>query len=48
MEDAGKILVIRPEKPVTVNRIEKDVKKLEALYNEGYVCAGHVMSRYLK
>ncbi len=48
MEDAGKILVIRPEKPVTVNRIEKDVKKLEVLYNEGYVCAGHVMSRYLK
>ncbi len=48
MEDSGDVIVIRPIKPVTVNRIEKDVKKLEALYNEGYVCAGQVMSRYLK
>ncbi|WP_300725879.1 patatin family protein [uncultured Bacteroides sp.] len=47
MEDAGDVIIIRPEKPVVVNRIEKDVKKLEALYNEGYVCAGQVMSRYL-
>lgn len=44
MEDEGSILVIRPQAPVTVNRIEKDVKKLTALYNEGYACAGEVLN----
>lgn len=39
MEDEGNIIVIRPEHPVVVNRIEKDVKKLSALYDEGYACA---------
>lgn len=39
MEDEGSIIVIRPEHPVVVNRIEKDVKKLSALYDEGYACA---------
>jgi predicted patatin/cPLA2 family phospholipase len=33
LEDAGKAFVIRPQAPVTVGRIEKDVKKIEALYN---------------
>ena len=44
MEDEGSILVIRPQAPVTVNRIEKDVKKLTALYDEGYACAGEVLN----
>ena len=44
MEDEGSILVIRPQAPVTVNRIEKDVKKLTALYNAGYACAGEVLN----
>lgn len=39
MEEDGKITVIRPEKPVVVDRIEKDPKKLTALYEEGYACA---------
>lgn len=39
MEDEGLITVIRPEKPVAVDRIEKDPKKLTALYEEGYHCA---------
>lgn len=43
MEDEGRIQVIRPLKPVTVRRMEKDVEKLAALYEEGYACARQVM-----
>ena len=32
----GKLLIIRPQKKVTVQRIEKNLAKLESLYNEGY------------
>lgn len=39
MEDAGEIVVIRPQKPVVVDRIERDTKKLTELYDEGYACA---------
>ena len=35
LEAQGKLYVIRPPKPVTVSRTEKDVKKLRALYVEG-------------
>ena len=31
--------VIRPQKPVTVDRIERDIRKLTDLYEEGYACA---------
>ena len=36
-EKQGKIFVIRPQKPVDISRIEKNVQKLEALYWEGRV-----------
>lgn len=36
LERTGQIVCIRPEKPVVVGRMEKDVMKLEALYEEGY------------
>ena len=36
LEDEGRITVIRPEKPMEVGRMEKDVHKLEALYEEGF------------
>ena len=39
MEDEGLIQVIRPEKPIVVDRIEQDTSKLTALYEEGYQCA---------
>ena len=39
MEDEGQIIVIRPLKPVAVDRIEKDVQKLTEFYQEGYECA---------
>lgn len=44
LEDEGKIIAIRPEKPVQVDRIERDTKKLTALYEEGYACAEKVMT----
>ena len=36
LEEQRKILVIRPVAPVVVGRMEKDVEKLEALYEEGF------------
>ena len=39
MEDEGTISCIRPQRPVEVGRIEKDPRKLEALYEEGF-CLG--------
>ena len=48
LEDEGRIIAIRPEKKVVVNRIEKDIKKLTELYEEGYACAEKVLAPYLK
>ena len=39
LEDEGKIKVIRPLKPIVVNRMETSVRKLTDLYEEGYECA---------
>lgn len=36
MEDWGEIICIRPEKPMEVDRICRDVEKLERLYEEGF------------
>ena len=36
LERSGQIVCIRPERPMEVGRIEKDTKKLEALYEEGF------------
>lgn len=35
MEAEGRAFVIRPQKPVTFSRVEKDKMKLEALYQDG-------------
>ena len=42
MEDEGKVVVIRPLKPVAVDRIERDIQKLTDFYQEGYDCAKRV------
>ena len=47
MEDEGKILAIRPVRKVTVNRIERDISKLTALYDEGYACARQALQDFL-
>lgn len=44
LEDEGRITVIRPEKPVVVDRIERDTNKLRTFYDEGYSCAAKVFS----
>ena len=42
MEERGEIVVIRPVKPLEVDRIEKDGNKLRALYDEGYELASRI------
>lgn len=42
LEDEGKIVVIRPEKPIAVGRMERDVNKLRELYDEGYEVASRI------
>lgn len=36
LEDEGKLVCIRPQKPIEVKRMEKDTAKLERLYEEGF------------
>lgn len=36
LEAKGELIVLRPERPIEVDRMEKDIKKLTALYDEGY------------
>lgn len=43
LEEEGRIIVIRPQKPVEVGRMEKDTAKLSALYDEGYAVASAVL-----
>ena len=45
LEDEGRIIVIRPHRPVDVGRMEKDTEKLTALYNEGYEVAEKFITR---
>ena len=47
LEDEGRIIVIRPSKPVKVGRMEKDTSKLAALYEEGYNDASRLINNYL-
>ena len=43
LEDEGRVCVIRPLRPMEVDRLESNVDKLNALYQEGYECARKVM-----
>ena len=36
LEASGEAVVIRPENPIEIGRMEKDTAKLTALYEEGY------------
>lgn len=36
LEDEGRIICIRPQRPMDVDRMTKDAARLEALYEEGY------------
>lgn len=41
-EMEGKLVVIRPERPIEVGRMERDTSKLLKLYDEGYALASEV------
>ncbi|MGN0086799.1 MAG: patatin family protein [Alloprevotella sp.] len=45
LEAEGSILAIRPERPLEVTRLERDVRKLNELYREGYECARKAIER---
>ncbi len=42
LEEEGRIIVIRPERPIVVGRMERDSRKLLALYDEGYELASKI------
>lgn len=39
LEERGELTVIRPQKPITISRLERNPEKLLKLYEEGYACA---------
>ena len=45
LEDEGNIIVILPEEPIVVGRMETSTNKLTDLYHQGYACAKKVMER---
>lgn len=42
LEGEGKLTVLRPQKPISVDRMERDTQKLIDLYDEGYECAAKI------
>lgn len=48
MEDEGRVICIRPECPMEVDRIEKDIAKLERLYEEGFALGERFCEKYWK
>jgi predicted patatin/cPLA2 family phospholipase len=42
LEAEGRIIVIRPERPIEVGRMERNTNKLLELYNEGYELASKI------
>lgn len=48
MEYEGRVICIRPERPMEVDRIEKDIAKLERLYEEGFALGERFCEKYWK
>lgn len=48
LEDEGKILCIRPERPMKVKRLDRDTKRLEQLYEEGFFLGERFAAEYSK
>ncbi len=42
LEEEGAITVLRPLEPIKVDRMERNIEKLQALYDEGYNCAAKI------
>lgn len=47
LEEAGKIICIRPERPLEVGRMTRDVVKLERLYEEGLALGETFCKKYM-
>ena len=45
LEDEGRITVIRPDRPVEVARIERDINKMNALYQHGFEVAERILGQ---
>ena len=43
LEESGKLIVLRPQRPIEVGRMERDYRKLVSLYDEGYECASQIV-----
>lgn len=48
MEKEGSIFILRPQEPVTIGRLEKNVDKLTALYDQGYQDAKNNFDKILE
>ena len=48
LEDEGRVVCIRPERPMEVGRMEKDTAKLERLYEEGFALGEKFCREYWK
>ena len=46
MEDWGEVICIRPERPMEVDRLCRDVEKLETLYEEGFMLGEQFISSW--
>lgn len=46
-EEAGRAIVVRPQRPIEVGRLERDVHKLTVLYEEGYEEARRTLAALL-
>ena len=46
MEDWGEVICIRPKRPMEVDRLCRDVEKLEALYEEGFMLGEQFISSW--
>lgn len=42
LEEQGKLIILRPERPIVVDRMERNTQKLIDLYDEGYECASKI------
>ncbi len=48
LEAEKRILCIRPERPLEVDRLSSDTERLNALYEEGYACAKAAVEQHLR
>ena len=48
LEEEGKVLCIRPERPMQVKRLDRNIKNLEALYEEGFRLGQKFAEEYMR